>query len=91
MRDTKCYGRDAISQRQRAYPFALRVARHVASSEAFATLRCSSPRGGPAILGNSTFFGAHLTELLVSEVNCTQGAMAFSCPLWDSNRHGVIE
>ena len=43
------------------------------------------------VLGDNIFFGAHLTDLLASAVNRTQGATVFSYRVEDPERYGVVE
>lgn len=43
------------------------------------------------VLGDNIFFGAHLTNLLASAVNRTQGATVFSYRVEDPERYGVVE
>jgi glucose-1-phosphate thymidylyltransferase len=43
------------------------------------------------VLGDNIFFGAHLTDLLASAVNRTEGATVFSYRVEDPERYGVVE
>ena len=43
------------------------------------------------VLGDNIFFGAHLTDLLASAVNRTQGATVFSYRVEDPERYGVVD
>jgi glucose-1-phosphate thymidylyltransferase len=43
------------------------------------------------ILGDNIFFGARLSDLLISAAQLTEGALIFAYPVRDPERYGVVE